>query len=91
MSESYLPAVLIVDDQFISIKNIESIGVISDDEQSCVDKLKDDITIPIRMSSGTIYTVSVREQMDVFQKHGVPDTLLKTYQAIIERWFYFIG
>lgn len=89
MAAEYRPSVLIADGQFIAIRFIESFGTVTNCEQEVVDKLKDDITFYVTMTSGHRHEVSVRKQMSVFSKLGVPNTVDKTYESILEKWLSY--
>lgn len=78
---------------FIHLKHIESLTeFVDDDEDSLVDKLKDDLRFEVTTSSGKTYICSVNEQFDSIEEEEKnllewrkysPDERL---QAIINQW-----
>ena len=92
MSSVFRPVLLATDDNILlSLKNVESFGSPKSLEDVVVDKLKNDITIPVVMQSGKEYSISVRKQIDVFEKQGIPTDLEDAHSAILSRWIQLIG
>ena len=92
MAAEYRPNVLITDDNImVSLKCIESIGPPETSGDIIVNKLKDDITMQIVMSSGNTYSISVKHQMKILGELGVPDSVSDAHTSILEKWIRLLG
>jgi len=92
MTSEFRPNILITDDNvMISLKCVESIGPPETSEDLLVNKLKDDITMKVVMSSGNTYSISVKHQMDTLAGLGVPESVSDAHTSILEKWIRLLG
>ena len=92
MSSVFRPSLLVTaDNTLLALRYVESVGSLKSDEDLIVNKLKNDITIPVVMQSGKEYLISIRKQIETFEKQGIPSILEDAHSAILSRWIQLIG
>lgn len=84
----YTPAAVITADYtYILIKHIESLKVVTaDDELSTIDKLKSDLRMEICTVSGKTYVISMRHQMKELDKQDDIKSEYEYRDCIVKRW-----
>jgi len=88
----FKPSILVsTDGMFLALKYIEGIDSARDEADVIVDKLNDDIVFAVVMTSGRAYAISVKYQMEVFSKQGIPATVQATHESILEKWVYLVN
>lgn len=80
-----------VDKDVIAIRYIECLHLHSEDIDRCIDKLNNDIVIPVTMISGKCHRISIKDQIESFKDNGMPMDLFRAQTAIFEKWIYLIG
>lgn len=75
----------------IAIRYIECWHLDTDESDQCVDKLAGDMVIPVTMTSGKCYRISIKDQIQSFKDNGMPSDLISARTAIFDKWVYLIG
>lgn len=89
----FQPSFVIAEDNtVVSLRFVESMNLARDSEEKVVDKLKGDVTLDIRTSSGATYVISARKQMEIIGKqYKLSEDPGEVRTAIFERWVTFIN
>lgn len=80
------------DGTLVSLRRIESMNFVRDEQEKIVDALKADCSIAIVTDSGREYQISMLRQIEVFAKgYNVSKDVQELRTAIFERWLSFIS
>lgn len=89
----YQPSTVVADDKaVIALRFVESMNFSKDEEELVVEKLKDDVTIRIRTSSGLEYDISMQMQKKIYgSSYALSGDIKGLRNDIFERWLSLIS
>lgn len=93
MGQVFRPSVLISNKGTnVALRHVESIHLVSKDEDAVIDRLRDDLTFTIITVSGYEHTISANQLIKTFPKELSENAAVHdVYQAVLDRWIYLLG